>query len=559
MITFRIRGVVREEATGVPLPGLFVKAYDRDLLFDDLLGSATTNDRGAFEIVTELRDFRDFFETRPDLYFRLARAPGEKPFHSTRDAVRWNATSPAEVEIRVPWSSVGELAAPEVRLLGDDGEPREAVEVGESLFVAVDGLQPMQAYDFRVSMDGDELFTSRLLAGARGEIEPTALWPQMGLDDPSSERRFTPDEAAGHWAGRRLEVEVGRDREQVAVLSAAIDAGRRPVVVASDPDGRLRNAFESDEQPLFLTLRNLPFSGPARIYVAPRQHDWQVGDTLVAALTRDGRPAVVEVDLPETARQAVLEVLPAGALHPGAYDFVIRPLRYGYEEDDLPQLLERDLVGSRRVTGLVIRHNFWNAKPVLGGCVNKLPVSGRRVTGSPYFQFSDTFEVGEDVWAALDPGIVDPGNVGKMCALYVVPNKTEAQWNGSNALAHLPVLGGNAAVQKILLQAGCINVNRVKVWPAAMLPGEYDIVADFGNNTSNAALFAPDHQYNTPLDVIDGYFVAGFRVVQDPGTMTEFANVGTWHYDENVVAAMGMQGTLSVDDENGPYTVPGVF
>ena len=55
MITFRIRGFLREKETGVPLSGLFVKAYDKDLLFDDLLGSAISDARGHFEIVTELR------------------------------------------------------------------------------------------------------------------------------------------------------------------------------------------------------------------------------------------------------------------------------------------------------------------------------------------------------------------------------------------------------------------------------------------------------------------------------------------------------------------------
>jgi dienelactone hydrolase len=560
MITFRIRGIVREEGTGVPLPGLFIKAYDRDLMFDDLLGSAVSDAGGRFEIVTEPGDFRDLFEKRPDLYFRVHRAPGEEPVHTTRDAVRWNAREMSEVEIRVPRSHLAAAEGATLRLTGDDGEPREAFEIGESLTLAAEGLRPLQAHDVQVSLDGRELFTSRLLADGRGAIESTVLWPQMGLDDPSSERRFTPDEAAEVWAGRRLDLVISVGRETVASASARVEAlGRHPVVIASDAEGRVLNAFEADEQPLFLALRALPFSGPARVYVVPRQHDWRVGDPLEPAPTRGGKAAVREIELPETRRQAVVEVLPAGALYPGAYDFVIRPLRYGYEEDELPQLLDRDIVGSRRVTGLVIRENFWNAKPVLGGCVNKLPVSGRSVAGAPYFQYSDTFEVGEDVWAALDPGIVDPGNVGKMCALYVIPSKTDAQWDVDNSLAHLPVLGGNAAVQKIKLQTGCINANKVKVWPAAMLPGQYDIVADFGNNVPDAALFVPDDAYNTPLDIIDGYFVAGFRVVKDPGTMTDFAHAGTWHYTEATVAAMGMPGTVNVDDENDFYAVPGGF
>jgi dienelactone hydrolase len=208
----------------------------------------------------------------------------------------------------------------------------------------------------------------------------------------------------------------------------------------------------------------------------------------------------------------------------------------------------------------VIREAFWTGKPVLGGCVNKIPVSGRVVLGAPYFQYSDTFEVGENVYAALDPGIIDPGNVSKMCALYVVPSKNDAQWNADNSLNHLAILGGNGAVPKLKVQAGCVNANKVLVWPNANVIGEYDIVADFGNNVPDAAAFTTDAQYNTPLDVIDGYFVAGFRIVEDPGTLTDpglFA--GNWNYDPTVVSGLGLLGTVSVDDENSFYATPGAF
>ena len=238
----------------------------------------------------------------------------------------------------------------------------------------------------------------------------------------------------------------------------------------------------------------------------------------------------------------------------------MRRLRYGHEDNEALQLLAGDVVGGRHTTGVVIRDSFWTFKPVLGGCVNKIPVSGRSLPGTPYFQYSDVFEVGENVYAAIDPGIVDPGNISKMCAFYVVQNKTDAQWNADNSLNHLALLGGNAAVLKVKVQSGCINANKVLVWPNATAVGEYDLVADFGNNTPNAAAFVPDNAYDTPLDVIDGYFVTGFRVVEDPGTMSDpglFA--GVWSYDENVVAGMGLAGTVTVDDENGFYTTPGAF
>ena len=73
------------------------------------------------------------------------------------------------------------------------------------------------------------------------------------------------------------------------------------------------------------------------------------------------------------------------------------------------------------------------------------------------------------------------------------------------------------------------------------------------DNTSNPAAFVADDQYNTPLDIIDGYFTAGFRVVQDPGTLSDFTHTGNWNYTE------ATQGTATVQDEWTHYYTPGAF
>ncbi len=46
---FRIIGVIEEAETGRPLPNLVVRAFDRDLIFDDKIGYTNTNDDGHFE------------------------------------------------------------------------------------------------------------------------------------------------------------------------------------------------------------------------------------------------------------------------------------------------------------------------------------------------------------------------------------------------------------------------------------------------------------------------------------------------------------------------------
>jgi len=563
MISFKITGIVKDEGSGRPLPGFFVKAYDKDLLFDDLLGSALTDPSGKFEIVSGPGDFRDFFESRPDIYFKVYQSAGGELIHDTSDALHWNIRRNTAFEILVPayaLNTQARFSSPTITLLSEEGVPVESPGIGDSLIVQVEGLDRMTPYTITVSEEEGPLFTSTLITSIRGEIEPTVLWPQMGFDDPAREGSFTIREALERWQGRRLSVSIARDREVLATRDFRIEGlVQRPLVLSTDAEGRILNGFEAGREDLRLTVHNLSEEGRARVYMVRSQQNWSLDDPFQPALLSNGELAIMDVELAEVRDRGIIDFARADTLLPGAYDFFVRPLRYGYEEDERLTILRTDIIGSRRVTGLVIRENFWLAKPVLGGCVNKLPMSGRIVSGAPYFQYADSFEIGEAVYAALDPGILDPGNVSKMCALYVIPSKNNLQWNIDNSLNHLPVLGGNSSVLIRKVQTGCINMNTWLVWPSAQQPGEYDIIADFGNNTTNASNFVPDNAYNTPLDIIDGYFVAGFRVVEDPGTLTNFANTGNWNYDENVVTSMGLTGTVSVADEAGAYHNPGGF
>ena len=442
---------------------------------------------------------------------------------------------------------------PSLKILGEDNKHVKVIGIGDDLTIAASGLAPSRAHDIIVAIEGKTLMELRLMSDRSGQLPPTIIWPQFGLDDPASRELLRPDEAAERWADRLLEIALQtKERKIVAAATQINRSSTAPVVMIVDKAGRILNATGPDEARPHLLVSNLPFAGETQLWIVPCQHDWHPGTPLAAATTTSGKPAIVALKLSREPNQIVRLPL-AQQLPPGAYDLILRPARRGYREHLRPVLTRFDIVGSRRRTGLVVRENFWTAKAVLGGCVNKLPISGRPVSGAPYFRYCDTFEVGADVWGAFDPGIIDPGNLGKMCALYVIPSKTDAQWNIDNSLNHLAVLGGNAAVSKIKVQSGCINGNKILLWPNALQPGEYDIVADFGNNVPDLASFVTDAEYNTPLDAIDGYFVAGFRVVEDPGTLSEWANVGSWTYDETT------QGTATVLDESGHYSTPGGF
>ena len=98
----RVVGTVVEEESGRPVEGVVVRAYDKDILFDDKLGSVHTNAKGEFEISYTETQFRDFNETQPDLYVKVFDASGKTLLHSTKKQVRRSAEVLERYEIRIP-------------------------------------------------------------------------------------------------------------------------------------------------------------------------------------------------------------------------------------------------------------------------------------------------------------------------------------------------------------------------------------------------------------------------------------------------------------------------
>jgi len=537
MNTFKLSGTVIETESGHPVPGLFIKAYDKDMIYDDLMGTATTNEDGYFSILSEVSDYRDFFEVNPDIYFKIYGSDQKRLIMDTKHCIRWNADDGVVFNLKADREKLGPDHPEGIGfiLLGDDGAPRSEFEVGEPLNIGVAGLASQTAYTLRLSNNsGELLFEERRITDIEGTLPSASIWPQLGLDDPNSDEPITLDQAEERWAGQELRIQLLKNEKVLTEKSLSIPPVlTRPLLVGTDSDGIVRNGFVAGEAEAIVSGVRMPFTGTARLYLVPRQHNWQPGDRFRPVSLANGRPAFVDVNIDAESRRFRTTVAAADELAPGAYDFIIRRIRYGYEDDEDFVLRAADIVGYRQLTGLVIREEFMASKFVLGGCINKQEISGRTIPGRPYFRFTNVFPVGSDVYGALDPTAIDPGAQGKMVALYVVNHKTAAQWNASTALNHLPVLGGNPAVPKFKTQTGCINYNDRLLWPNATDIGEYDIVADFGNNSANAATFVTDASYDHPgPDMLDGASSVGFRVVNDPTTYTTFNHAGTFDYTD---------------------------
>jgi hypothetical protein len=550
MITFRITGSVRVKETAVGLPGLFVKAYDKDLLFDDVLGSTVTDAAGRFEIISETRDFREFFDVKPDIYLRISDHSGGRLIYSTKKAIRWNAGPIETFDVLIPQKTLGtDAPREEVQLIDDRGEVRANYDPGESLTISVRGLKADTVHDLALFDEaGNPLLSSSLLSNLQGVIEPTILWPQFGLSDLVTGEKFTVAQAQQMWEGRRLKLIVKtRGKQQLEHIIPIADHFTRPLIMNTNLGGYVLNGFEVGQHDALVSAYNVPFRGDARVYLVPSQQNWFSGDRFQPVALANGRPAFSDVAIPEGETSFTHHVAAADELMPGAYDYIIRPLRYGYEDDEVFVLRDSDLV-TRLLTGLVVRWEFMKWKAVLGGCTNTQKISGRSVFGAPYFQYADTFQLGEHIYGALDPAALLPTQKGKMVALYVVKRPVA----NYNALTHLPQLGGNVNVQKFLTQTDCINHNMRLLWSNANETGDYDIIADFGNDTADPMAFAPNNSFDQPLDLVDGKFVAGFRVVADPGTATNpnIPHSGSYAYNQST------QGSISVNDPGGDIGSP---
>jgi Tc toxin complex TcA C-terminal TcB-binding domain/Neuraminidase-like domain/Salmonella virulence plasmid 28.1kDa A protein len=209
--SLKIVGRVIDRVTRNGVAGLRVEAWDKDLLCDDLVGSASTDSDGWFHITFERSYFQElFFDRRPDLFFRVFR--NNKMLCNTEDSILWNADAdPAEIVIEVYLKELPTFAVKGIVRLADgfpvkgmlvaafDRDLRSEQRLG-SARTAADGSYGIQysASQFQglesggadlvikaLAADGSTLATSSVLFNAPQAATLNLTVPAAAVEPPS--------------------------------------------------------------------------------------------------------------------------------------------------------------------------------------------------------------------------------------------------------------------------------------------------------------------------------------------------------------------------------------
>jgi len=94
-----VRGIVTDEENN-GIKGLIVSVYDKDMIFDDVLGTTLTDEDGKFEILYRTDAFKGIFEKKPDLFLKVLDEEGRK-IYSTRNAIHYQAGHEEYFKIKI--------------------------------------------------------------------------------------------------------------------------------------------------------------------------------------------------------------------------------------------------------------------------------------------------------------------------------------------------------------------------------------------------------------------------------------------------------------------------
>jgi hypothetical protein len=241
---FRIVGRVVDRRTKEGVRGVRVEAWDKDIKYNDLLGSTSTNDRGYFVINFDTTYFREMYpEKAPDVFFRVFR--GNRVIKSTEDTPLKDMNNNAEVTIEI------ESPAPPA-----DGKDRinavKALQIG-TFFQQSDFKGVFRAGKSRSSATGS--FISDMVINAVKSFE----WTPLHADSEASSGIINKDtgQTRDTLEKKGVIIEEVKPYSAKMSLSALRDAASMPLTLKA---GERVTLYEKDGVVKYYTVS--PVSQP---------------------------------------------------------------------------------------------------------------------------------------------------------------------------------------------------------------------------------------------------------------------------------------------------------
>jgi hypothetical protein len=372
------------------------------------------------------------------------------------------------------------------------------------LFDAV-ALSPRTGYAIQVTReDGEVICRLRLSTDQQGRIPETVIWYNVGIRPCTQPPAHTVGEthlaAYGpidyDFVGRNYTLRIIDGEQVVREMQFRVGSEmRRPVLYAADARGCPRSGFLIGEEDVWVVGQNFPSGSIIRLWAVPASSQWQDGDRLedMTKQHNGGLPPVFELKGQQTGFKRLL--WPAGQSSIGSYDIAAEVVSYPFGSYHAASTAEvQNVVSTLSYSGFVIQRRPGTAEPL------EMNVAGS--VHSP-FTFRDTFLTSENVYVGVDP-CVQPAYVGKSAKVYIVADKTDAQWtqhmnDATDTLDDDDVTG---TVEIIAVGGICGNCWKVLAWSAPLTPGKYDVVLDFNKNG----------RYDPLYDLIDSLDHTGFVV-----------------------------------------------
>ncbi|NEM06058.1 hypothetical protein [Geodermatophilus normandii] len=350
-------GRVVDADSGAPLAGMAVTAITRSS--SPLPGTVTDGD-GAFRLEAPLAAVPLAHDASLAVVVSLDRDGA--PIHRTAP-IPLSELATDDLQIAVPGADLASVFTHGELVLTTDSGAGDQLTVGETLVLSATRMRPGTVHTVTLTVDGEPYASRRLVTDQFGTLPSTVVAPQFGLAAADADGGLTKAEAARRWADHALSVAVDAAGRTVASATLpVVDTGGALSGFVCDGAGRPSEVVSRTADPLFLSLDGVPGGTVIRVSVVPSQAEWVVGDAIEAVADADSRPLVVETVV--GGAEEPVRLFQVDRLEPGSFDLVVRPVRYGFEADEVPALGSRDLVVGRFAPGLLVRDRALVDRPV---------------------------------------------------------------------------------------------------------------------------------------------------------------------------------------------------